>query len=253
MNILIVEDSLETREVIRDIINSEMDNVTIFETENGERALEILELNSIDILITGIMISGTDGFEFVRQVKKDITLPNTFIVAITDLNGDEHMKKLFDNGIDYYISKPVQQEDIISRLKLITKLVDNQKEIPKIARDTFNPFEVDAMINFYTVFAILQEADLYTIIHYITTLYPKVNRIMLKDFITILLKSYESLDSTFSSPFEIKLESSFSDLFLSCSDLKFIQAIKKYEESMPSYETIYLPHSSMTIKIPIKG
>ena len=255
MNILITEDAKETREVLKNIIKYSIDDtINVFEAENGVDALEIIEKNHIDILLTDIMMPTMDGFELITRVKGKESSKHIFIAAITGLTGEEQVKKVFSCGADYYISKPIQKEDIIARLKLIYKLVTKEEEtIPELVRDTFNPFEAPSMMNYYTIFTILQEDDLYQIIHHLGALYPNVNKIMLKDFITLLLKSYETLDKEFDGAFEMMLESSFEEVFLSCTHLSFINALKKNENSMPNgYEVKYMTNS-LTIKIPTKG
>jgi len=255
MNVLITEDAKETREVLKNIILYSIDDtVSVYEAENGAQALEIIKNKHIDILLTDIMMPTMDGFELITRIKSDKATKKIFIAAITGLSGEEQIKKVFSCGADYYISKPIQKEDIIARLKLIYKLVGQEEnKLPKIVRDTFNPFEVPVMMNYYTIFTILQENDLYQIIHHLVALYPSSNKIMLKDFVTLLFKSYESLDKEFEGAFEIMLESSFDDVYFSCTHLSFINAIKEYESTLPSsYEIKYMPNS-MTIKIPTKG
>jgi len=255
MNILIAEDAKETREALKNIILYSIDNsITVYEADNGAEALEIIKNKPIDILLTDIMMPTMDGFELITKVKNDKDLKHIFIAAITGLSGEEQVSKVFSCGADYYISKPIQQEDIIARLKLIYKLVSKEeKAVPEFIRDTFNPFEVPVMMNYYTIFAILQEDDLYQIIHHLIALYPETNKIMLKDFITLLLKSYESLENEFDGAFEMMLESSFEAVYLSCTNLNFIKAIKQYEDSMPSDYVLKYMTNSMTIKIPTKG
>jgi len=255
MNILIAEDAKETREVLKNILLYNIDNtITVYEADNGAQALKIIQNNPIDILLTDIMMPTMDGFELITLIKNDKSLKHIFIAAITGLSGEEQVKKVFTCGADYYISKPIQQEDIVARLKLIYRLVlKEEKKTPEIMRDTFNPFEVPVMMNYYTIFTILQEEDLYQIIHHLVALYPQMNKIMLKDFITLLLKSYESLSSEFDGAFEMMLESSFDAVYLSCTNLNFIEAVKGYEKTMPlDYEVKYMSNS-LTIKIPTKG
>ena len=235
------------------IIYSIDDTIEVYEADNGAEALEIIKSNPIDVLLTDIMMPTMDGFELIKQIKNDESLKHIFIAAITGLSGEEQVKKVFSCGADYYISKPIQQEDIIARLKLINKLVSKEKTSPELIRDTFNPFMVPILRNYYTIFTILQEDDLYQIIHHIVLLHPDANKIMLKDFITLLLKSYESLDSEFDGAFEMMLETSFDAVYLSCTNLSFIQALKQYENTIPSaYEVKFMPNST-TIKIPTKG
>jgi len=252
MNILITEDARETRETLKNIIIFGIDSkATIFEAENGAEALDIIKDNHIDILLTDIMMPVMDGFELIKRVKNNDSTKDIFIAAITGLSGEEQVEKVYSCGADYYISKPIQQQDIVARLKLIHKLVNNiDSKTPEIIRDTFNPFKAPAMMNYYTIFTILQEDDLYQIIHHLAALYPKVNEMMLKDFITLLSRSYEALEDEFDGAFEIMLESSHQDVYISCTNLSFIKAFKEYERTIPSvYDVKYTPNS-MTIKIP---
>jgi len=255
MNILIAEDSKETREALKNIIAYGVDDsINVYEAEDGDVAWKFIRENEVDVLLTDIMMPGMDGFELIRRVKGDDSLKRVFVAAITGLSGEEQVKKVFSCGADYYISKPIQQEDIVARLKLICKLVDKKEDAsPELVRDTFNPFEVKVMMNCYTIFTILQEEDLYQIIHHLVALYPKSNKMLLKDFMTLLLKSYESLESEFDGAFEMMLESSYKAVYLSCTNLHFIKAVKKLNDEMPfSYEAKFMPNS-VTIKIPTKG
>jgi len=255
MNILITEDAKETREVLRNIIKFSIDSdIDVFEAEDGKSALEIINKHHIDILLTDIMMPIMDGFELMKIVKSSEKTKDIFIAAITGLSGEEQVKKLFSCGADYYIEKPIQKDDIIARLKLIYKLVNKEdKERPELVRDTFNPFKVPVMMNYYTIFTILQEDDLYQIIHHLAALYPDVNKIMLKDFITLLLKAYETLDDEFDGAFEMMLEPSSDAVYLGCTNLSFINNIKQYEHTLPSIYEVKFMSNSMTIKIPTKG
>lgn len=255
MNILITEDAKETRETLKNIILFGIDkNIQVYEAENGAEALDIIKKNSIDILLTDIMMPTMDGFELITKVKNQESSKNIFVAAITGLSGEEQVKKVFSCGADYYISKPIQKDDIIARLKLIYKLVSKvEKKAPILVRDSFNPFNTPVILNYYTIFTIYQENDLYQIIHHLAALYPHINKMSLKDFITLLLKSYESLDSKFDGAFEIMLESSFESVFISCTNLSFIQAIQQHDRALPSIYEIKYMSNSMTIKIPTKG
>ncbi len=254
MNILIAEDTVQTREVLKNIILFSLgSDIKVYEADDGVEAFEIIQNNHIDILLTDIMMPRMNGFELIEKVKNDENYKHIFVSAITGLSGEEQVKKVFSSGADYYISKPIVQEDIIARLKLIYKLVVKEDEqIPEISRDSFNPFETP-MLNYYTIFTILQEDDLYQIINHLALLYPEVDKIKLKDFITLLLKSYEALDDEFEGAFEIILEPSDDAVYLSCTNLSFIASFKSYEIKMNQsiYEVKYM-QNSMTIKVVVK-
>lgn len=250
MNILIVDDSKVTREIIKNMIYFNIDrSIIFFEAENGQEAIEILKNNLIDILLTDILMPSMDGYELIKRVKKYITLANTFVVAITGLSGQEHVKKLFESGADYYISKPILKEDIVVRLKLIIKSIAQEKTNQLLVRDTTDTLDTEVMMNYYMVFIISQKHDLYNIVDKIIAVYPQVDKTLLKDFINMLVQSYESLEKELPDSFNINIESSSSALFLTCTDANFIEEIKQYSANISEdYEIVYSTHS-MIIKL----
>jgi len=251
MNILIAEDAQETREALKNIILLKIDDsVTIFEANDGKEAIAILKEHRIDILLTDIMMPETNGFKLIKYVKSSDLLEHIFIVAITGLTAKSQVKKIFLSGADYYIPKPIQQEDIVARLKLVYALVKKNEVLPTILRDTFNPFDVLDMNNYYIIFTILQEEDLYQIINSVEALNPSINKFLINDLITLMMKSYEKLNNEFEYAFEIMYESSKIAVYLTCTNLSYINAIKKYDSSLPNSYAIKYLKTSMTIKIP---
>jgi len=200
------------------------------------------------------MMPSMNGFELIKNVKEDDALKDIFIAAITGLTADEEIKKLFSLGADYYISKPIQKDDIVARLNLIYKLVDKQEQSSlEFIRDSFNPFKTEVMMNCYTVFTILQEDDFYQIIHHLFALYPNIYGIALKDFITHLLKSYGSMSDENNGAFEMMLESSSKEIYLSCTHLNFIKSMKVLQSDIPSSYEVKYTNNGITIKIPLEG
>ena len=106
MNILITEDDKETREALKNIILYSIDEtITVFEADNGAEALEIIEDNTIDILLTDIMMPTMDGFELITRVKNSESLKHIFIAAITGLSGDSclsHNRSCMGNAIVWF-------------------------------------------------------------------------------------------------------------------------------------------------------
>jgi hypothetical protein len=89
--------------------------------------------------------------------------------------------------------------------------------------------------------------------HTISALYANINKIKLKDFIALLLKSYESLHDSYHASFEMMLETSDQAIYITCTHSSFMDAFKRYENSLPIGYTIMFMKNSMTIEIPIEG
>ena len=72
MNILIVDDEKLLRDVVKEYCLKE--NYKVFEAENGLDALEIVENNSIDLIVLDIMMPKMDGYTFFKELKNKVYL-----------------------------------------------------------------------------------------------------------------------------------------------------------------------------------
>ncbi len=107
VKILIVEDDPAIRLLTK--INLK-DRFEIYEAEDGEKALDILEHVKADLMIVDIMMPNMDGYEFVAELREagDMT-PVIMLTAMTSFN---HKRKGFESGIDDYMTKPVDYEEL---------------------------------------------------------------------------------------------------------------------------------------------
>lgn len=113
LNILIVEDEYNLRTFLNEVLSSRGYNC--FNAEDGKKALELIELNSIDLIITDVMMPHIDGNKLVKRIRMDDQ--DTPIIMLTAL-GTYHDKEVgYDSGIDQYIVKPVD----IKELNLVIK------------------------------------------------------------------------------------------------------------------------------------
>jgi len=116
INLLIVEDDMKIREIIKTYAEKEQYNV--YEADSGESAYELLENRDYHIIILDVMLPDTDGWTILRKVRnKD----NTPVIMLT-ARGEEDDKLLgFDLGADDYITKPFSAKELMARIKSILK------------------------------------------------------------------------------------------------------------------------------------
>ena len=114
MKILIVDDEVIIREVIKEYLNNE--GFDYEEAENGFQALEMLNNNTYDLMVLDIMMPEMDGFSLLNKVPKDKLIPTIILSA-----RDQEFDKLqgFDLGIDDYLTKPFSPKELIARIKAI--------------------------------------------------------------------------------------------------------------------------------------
>ena len=127
-HILVADDDKHTRILMKAILES--DGYTVYLAEDGEKALEVLDKEHIDLVVLDIMMPKIDGYEFTRILREgNSTLP-VLMVSARNLPSDNHMG--FIAGTDDYITKPFDEQELLLRIKALlrrSKIVSEQQII----------------------------------------------------------------------------------------------------------------------------
>lgn len=126
-HILVVDDDKHTRMLLKAILENA--NYTVTCANDGQIALEILEKEHIDLVVLDIMMPNMDGYKFTETIREtDNTLP-ILMVSAKQLPQDE--KKGFLVGTDDYITKPIDEEKLLLRIKALLRRAQivNEKKI----------------------------------------------------------------------------------------------------------------------------
>lgn len=116
ITILVVEDDKNTRLLTEAQLRK---YYNIVSAENGEEALDIIYSKKIDFIISDIMMPKMDGFELLHTLKEDkIDIPILFLTAKNEF---ENKKKGYENGIDDYITKPINYDELILKIDAILR------------------------------------------------------------------------------------------------------------------------------------
>ena len=112
MNILIVEDEQDIRELLE--IHLSKEGYKIFTAEDGLQALDIFENKDIDIALLDVMIPKIDGFKVLKKIRETSEIPVIFITA-----REEEADKILGLGLgaDDYVIKPFSPIEIVARVK----------------------------------------------------------------------------------------------------------------------------------------
>ncbi len=116
-HILVVDDDKNTRKYIRAVLEAE--NYTVTTVQNGEEALEALEHDVIDLVVLDVMMPKMNGYEFteaLREAGNDLPI---LMVSAKQLPIDRH--KGFLSGTDDYITKPIDETEMILRIKALLR------------------------------------------------------------------------------------------------------------------------------------
>jgi len=140
-NILVCEDDKNIRRLMCEYLKREKYNV--FESENGEVALERLDITHIDLLITDIMMPKLDGFSLSKALRQaGYEIP---ILMITAKETIEDKKTGFSAGADDYMVKPIDMEEMIMRVAAMlrrSKIASDKKIIVGITVFDYSNFTV---------------------------------------------------------------------------------------------------------------
>lgn len=125
--ILVVEDDKNLRKLMVTCLRK--NEYMPFEATNGEEALEILDKNYIDLIISDIMMPKMDGYELTKTLREaHFDIP---ILLVTAKSNFEDKKEGFLLGADNYMVKPINIEEMILRIKVLLKRakLTNEKKL----------------------------------------------------------------------------------------------------------------------------
>lgn len=126
VNILVVEDDINTRKLMEVVLLEE--RYTLALAANAQEALDILDRQHIDLMITDIMMPGMDGYSLTEQLRDaGYDFP---ILMVTARETIRDKRKGFIVGTDDYMVKPVDEEELVLRVKALlrrAKIVNERK------------------------------------------------------------------------------------------------------------------------------
>ena len=133
-NILIVDDEQSYRQLLSLVFES--DGHTVRTAMNGRQALESLQAEPADVIISDVKMPDIDGIEMLRAIRE--TLPDLGVVLMTAFASVETAREAFKLGADDFIQKPFDVEE----LKLIVKktlekqaLIDENRAFKRAQRE----------------------------------------------------------------------------------------------------------------------
>ncbi len=152
-NILIVDDEVETVDMISFLLESQ--GYAVIPAYSGAEALEILQqgiqepLESrppIDLVILDIRIPDVDGYEICRVIKQDDHLKYIPVIMVTGLGSVEDTTRGLAIGADDYVSKPFRAEELVARVKAMLRVRAMEQELLQHTRELATLNEISKAI-----------------------------------------------------------------------------------------------------------
>ena len=116
--ILIIEDNAELRKYVVEYLS---DFYKVYEAENGKEGLKICRKIKPTLCVADVMMPKMDGFEFVKELKKDENLSHVPVILLTALAENENRINGYKIGVDGYLVKPFDPSLLKTRIDNILK------------------------------------------------------------------------------------------------------------------------------------
>ena len=138
-SILVCEDDFAIKTMISTKLKQE--NYSVHTAQNGQEALNLMEKQQIDLVISDIMMPEMDGYEFVQTLRETKhTLPILMITAKSQL---ESLEAAFKLGVDDYMVKPLRLEELVLRVKALLRR--SQLEAEKVLTFTHTRLDYNTL------------------------------------------------------------------------------------------------------------
>ena len=118
--ILVVDDILANLKLLEARLSAEYFDVLTAET--GTQALRVLEQERVDLVLLDVMMPGLNGFEVCRRIKATAATMHIPVVMLTALDQPDDKLKGLEAGADDFLSKPVEELALLTRVKNLTRL-----------------------------------------------------------------------------------------------------------------------------------
>ncbi len=115
--VMIVDDSITVRKVTERLLKRY--NYNIITAKDGVDALTVMLEKTPDIMLLDVEMPRMDGYELATTMRNDERLKKIPIIMITSRTGDKHRQRAFDIGVNQYMGKPYQEQELIENIRVL--------------------------------------------------------------------------------------------------------------------------------------
>lgn len=115
--ILVADDDKNTRMLMRAVLENA--GYTVILAEDGVAAMDILDKEHIDLIVLDVMMPSMDGYEFTRRLRLSGNDTPILMASAKQLPADR--RQGFISGTDDYITKPIDEEEMLLRIKALLR------------------------------------------------------------------------------------------------------------------------------------
>ena len=147
MKILIVEDSATLRHAMCNCVSSAGHEPIV--AESGEKALQIVDTTTVDMVVMDVEMPGLDGFETTRLIREwfgEFWVP---IIFVTGKNEENDLRQGIDAGGDDYLIKPVSETILLAKIRAMERITQMRDQLNTLNKELTILSERDSLTKLY--------------------------------------------------------------------------------------------------------
>jgi CheY-like chemotaxis protein len=131
MKILIAEDDPVSLKILQ--LTLENAGHSIIATTDGDAAWAAIQNEAVRIIISDWMMPGTDGIELCKRIRASGKTEYTYFILLTAIHtGRDNLRTAMDAGVDDFLSKPLDREMILMRLRVAERILDFTTQLRRL-------------------------------------------------------------------------------------------------------------------------
>ena len=138
--ILIIDDQATDRLIYRRFLGEHYYN--FIELENGTKALDSLNSNSVDLILLDWQMPRADGLETLKAIRRTTEFTQIPIIVITGKDDSESLELAFNFGCSDYIRKPVDKIELAARVQNVLELNKSQETLIQQSKELLRLYKI---------------------------------------------------------------------------------------------------------------
>ncbi len=139
--IAIIEDDDLIRNMVK--LNLEKLGYIVQDFASAEAALSLITEELFDVIILDVVLPGKSGFEFLREIRAEDN--NTPVLMLTVQGEVTSRLKAFDSGVDDYMVKPFNMDELSARVKALIRRSQEERRVPAGEFLVINGFKINTL------------------------------------------------------------------------------------------------------------
>ena len=121
IRVLAADDNPLVRKQLEAFLNGKDDLELVGVAEDGTGALEIMREKPVDVLLLDMVMPKMDGFSVLKEMNTLDLVHKPHVIVITALMRDDFIQRALSLGVDYYMLKPFEPEELLARVENILR------------------------------------------------------------------------------------------------------------------------------------